>query len=126
MADTLLGGLFMAAGFAAWWLTARRSGDALHPLGLMLLFWLLVFGFAHWDVPATYDEPYYALPFELRTYVVVLASVAVFAVGYLLVDPQLPRLDRDALAHRLRASVRVERLRGVTLAVFVLASATTV
>jgi hypothetical protein len=125
MTDALLGGLFMVWGVAAWWITARRSGDVLHPLGLMLLFWFLVFGFAHWNVPTTYDEPYYALPFELRTYAVVLASAAVFVVGYLLIDPQLPRLDGDALARRLRGSVRVEPLRAVTVVAFLLASATT-
>jgi hypothetical protein len=107
MTDALLGGLFMAGGVAAWWLIVRRSGDMLHPLGLMLLFWFLVFGFAHWDVPATYDEPYYAQPFELRTYAVVLASIAVFALGYWLIDPDLPRLEPEGLASRLRGSVRV-------------------
>jgi hypothetical protein len=126
MTDALLGGLFMVWGVTGWWIAARRTGDVLHPLGLMLLFWFLVFGFAHWNVPTTYDEPYYALPFELRTYAVVLASAAVFVAGYLLIDPQLPRLDGDALASRLRASVRIEPLRAVTLVAFFLASATTV
>jgi hypothetical protein len=126
MTDALVGGLFMAGGVAGWWLIVRRSGDMLHPLGLMLLFWFVVFGFAHWNVPVTYDEPYYALPFELRTYAVVIASGIVFALGYLLIDPRLPRLDGDGLASRLKGSVRVSPLRGVTLVAFLLASATTV
>src|SRR3954471_7112844 len=100
MAETILGGLFMVVGLLAWWGVVRRTGDLLHPLGLMLLFWFLVFGFGHWDVAVTYDEPYYALHFELRTYVVAIASIAIFAFGYWLVDPEMPMTDKDALAAR--------------------------
>ena len=124
--DALLGALFMAVGALAWVAVVRRTGDILHPLGLMLLFWFVVFGFGHWDVAATYDEPYYALPFELTTYVVVLGSIVVFVTGYWLVDPELPRFDGPALAERLRGSVRTAPLRGFTVAAFLIASATTV
>lgn len=124
--DALLGGLFMAVGIAAWWAVVRRTADILHPLGLMLLFWLVVFGFGHWDVAATYDEPYYALPFELTTYVVVLGSILVFVWGYWLIDPALSRLEGDGLAARLRGCVRDAPLRALTVALFLTASATTV
>lgn len=124
--DALLGAFFMAVGALAWVAVVRRTGDILHPLGLMLLFWLAVFGFAHWNVAATYDEPYYALQFDLTTYVVVLGSMATFAAGYWLVDPELPRLDGAGLAARLRGSVRTAPLRAVTVAAFLIASATTV
>ena len=125
MTETILGGLFMGAGLAAWWVIMKRTGDLLHPLGLMVLFWFVVFGFGHWDVPVTYDEPYYALPFELRTYAVVLGAATVFAFGYWLVDPDLSMVDQEGLAARLRGAVQVAPLRVLTLVFFVLASATT-
>jgi hypothetical protein len=126
MTDALLGALFMVGGVLAFAGIVRRTGDILHPLAVMTLFWLVVFGFAHWDVAATYDEPYYALPFELRTYAVVLLSLLVFAFGYWLIDPDLPRLDAEGLAARLRGCVRTAPLRAFTVAAFLLASATTV
>ena len=125
MAETILGGLFMVIGFATWWGMARRTGDWLHPLGLMLFFWFVVFGFAHWNLATTYDEPYYAFPFELKTYVVVLGSAVVFGFGYWLIDPEMPMADREGIAVRLRASARVAPLRAMTLALFALATATT-
>ncbi len=126
MAETILGGLFMVVGLAAWWGIARRTGDWLNPLGVLLLFWFVVFGYAHWNVATTYDEPYYALPFELETYVVVMGSAAVFAFGYWLIDPEMPMADREGLAARLRASAQVGPLRVLTLVLFALASAATV
>ncbi len=126
MPEALLGGLFMAVGLVAWWGVVRRTGDILHPLGSMLLFWFVIFGFAHWNVAVTYDEPYYALPFELRTYVVVLSAALVFAFGFWLIDPRLGRLDAVDLAKQLRGGVRIGRLRALTLVLFLMASATTV
>ena len=125
MTETILGGLFMVAGLVAWWAIVRRTGDILHPLGLMLLFWFLVFGYGHWDIPVTYDEPYYALPFDLLAYAVVVGSVTMFVFGYWLVDPDLPMADQEGLAARLRGAVRVPPLRVLTLVFFALASATT-
>jgi oligosaccharide repeat unit polymerase len=126
MTETILGGLFMVVGLAAWWGVARRTGDLIHPLGIMSMFWFVVFGFGHWNVAATYDEPYYALPFELRTYVVVIAAAAVFAFGYWLIDPEMPNPDREAIARRLKGSIEVAPLRALTLVFFALATLTTV
>ena len=125
MTETILGVLFMGAGVTAWSVIMKRTGDLLHPLGLMVLFWFVVFGFGHLDVPVTYDEPYYALPFELTTYAVVLCAAAVFAFGYWLVDPDLPMVDQAVLAARLRGAVHVAPLRVLTLVLFALASAIT-
>src|SRR3954468_1993298 len=108
--DALLGGLFMAVGVAACVAVVRRTGDILHPLGLMLLFWFVVFGFGHWNVAATYDEPYYAFPFEVVTYFAVLGSIASFVLGYWLIDPSLERVDGALLGARLRGCVREEPL----------------
>ena len=125
MMETLVGGLFMGLGVAGWKAIARRSGDVLHPLGLLVLFWLLAFGFGHWDVAVTYDEPYYALPFELATYGVVLGALLVFGLGYWLVDPGLPPVDHERWAARLRGSMRSGPLCAVALFCFAAATATT-
>lgn len=123
--DTTLGLWFMALGALSYALLFRRTGDALHPLALMMGMWLGVFGFAHLDVARTYDEPYYAEPFDVVTYAVVLGSLLVFCLGYWLVDPGLRPLDRREVARRLDASVSRSRLRWITLGLLVIASATT-
>src|SRR5688572_33304337 len=95
MTDVLLGGLWMMVGLLGWWAITRRTGDILHPLGLMTLFWFGVFGFAHWDVSAVYDRPYYALPLGLTTYAVALGAYLVFAFGFWMADPGLRPIDQD-------------------------------
>lgn len=123
--DAVLGVWFMVLGGAGYLLIFRRTGDALHPLGLMVASWLGVFGFAHFNVARVYDEPYYAEPFGPVTYGVVLGSLLVFGLGFWLVDPGLGRIDRVQIAGRLRGSVRRERLQWFALASFGVATATT-
>ena len=126
MTETALGALFMALGALGWWMLYRRTGDALHPLGLMLAFWLVVFGFGHWDVAATYDEPYYGEPFGAVTYAAVLGSLLAFVFGYWLADPGMPVLDRAAMAARLRRFLDPSALKPLVLVLFAIASAVTV
>ncbi|MBI4538239.1 MAG: oligosaccharide repeat unit polymerase [Gemmatimonadetes bacterium] len=123
--DSALGFWFTAMGALGYLLVFRRTGDALHPLGIMIGSWLGVFGFAHFDVARVYDEPYYAEPFEPMTYAVVVLSLVVFVAGFWLVDPGLVRLDRGQVARRLEESARRERLRWFTLGAFAVATVTT-
>ncbi len=103
----------------------RRTRDVFHPLALFLAGWIGVFAFAHLDVPRTYDEPYYALPFGFLTYVVVFSGGLSFLTGFLLVDPSLAPLEREATWGRLRDSIRLDRLGWATWGLFAIATATT-
>ena len=76
--DELLASWLLLLALAGYGVLVRRTGDPLHPLGLFLLVWIGFFAFAHLNVPKTYDEPYYALPFRVRTYFAVLAATAAF------------------------------------------------
>jgi len=109
-------------GIIAIWLALL---DVFHPLALFMVAWVGVFAFAHLDIPRTYDEPYYALPFGFLTYGVVLTTAVGFAVGFWLVDPGLRPLRRDFVWGGLRDSVRLDRLGWATAALFAIASATT-
>lgn len=120
--DALFGTALIALGVVIYWGLLRRTDDALHPLGVFAGLWLGIFGFAHFNVPRTFDEPYYAEPFSATTYVVVLGSLALFAVGFWLVDPGAERLDRSVLRFRMREGVAWPRLRAVTLGLFAAAS----
>ncbi|MBW3534522.1 MAG: hypothetical protein KY453_04800 [Gemmatimonadetes bacterium] len=126
MGETFLGLLFMLAGVATWVAIFRRTGDALHPLALLASLWLLTFGFGHWEVAATYDELYYREPFGAVAYLAVIGSLVSVVAGFWLVDPGLRPLEREALAERLRSNARRGRLLAITLALFAVASATTV
>ncbi|NJD20460.1 MAG: oligosaccharide repeat unit polymerase [Gemmatimonadetes bacterium] len=120
--DALFGTALIALGVVIYWGLLRRTDDALHPLGVFAGLWLGIFGFAHFNVPRTFDAPYYAEPFSATTYVVVLGSLALFAVGFWLVDPGAERLDRSVLRFRMREGVAWPRLRAVTLGLFAAAS----
>lgn len=124
--DALFGTALIALGAVIYWGLLRRTDDALHPLGVFAGLWLAIFGFAHFGVPRTYDEPYYAQPFVAVTYLVVLGSLGAFALGFWLVDPGADRLDRSVLRFRMREGVAWPRLKAVTLALFAAASLMTV
>ncbi len=123
--DALLGAFVIALGGLTYWLLYQRTRDALHPLALFAGIWLAVFGFAHFNVARSYDEPYYAEPFGLLTYLVVFAALVSFAFGFWLVDPEGERLDREGLNRRLGGSLDWSRLALVTVALFAAASAMT-
>ncbi len=124
--DELLALWLLALALAGYGVLARRTRDAFHPLALFLLGWLGVFAFAHFDVPTTYDEPYYALPFGVPTYFAVLTAAVGFSVGFLLAGPRLAPLDRERIWSQLRASVDRGRLAPITVGLFAVATATTV
>lgn len=115
----------MAVGLWAYLAASRRTGDALHPLGLFLAGWLMVFGFAHILVPRTFVEPYYAEAFRVKTYGVVLGAMVAFMGGFFLVDPGLRPVDRLAIGERLEQRIQWDRLAVWTLALFSIASAVT-
>lgn len=120
--DALFGIALIALGALIYRMLVRRTDDALHPLGVFAGLWLGIFGFAHFNVPRTYDEPYYAQPFVATTYLVVLGSLATFALGFWLLDPGAERLDRSLVRFRMREGIAWPRLRAVTLALFAAAS----
>ncbi|MEQ8330600.1 MAG: O-antigen polymerase [Longimicrobiales bacterium] len=120
--DAILGTVFAVLGISAYALLYRRTDDALHPLAIFAGFWLLIFGFAHLDVARSYDEPYYADPFGVLTYAVVLGALLSFAFGFWLADPGMQRLDRRKIGWRLEHGVAWPRLRALTLGLFVVAS----
>ncbi len=124
--DAIFGSIFAALGVGAYVLLYRRTDDALHPLAIFTVFWLVIFGFAHVNVSRTYDEPYYAEPFGVLTYVVVLAALASFALGFWLADPGMGRLDRERIGWRLENGIAWNRLKPLTVTMFVLASLMTV
>lgn len=116
--------LALVAGFVYLGLV-RRTRDVFHPLALFLAGWIGVFAFAHLSVSATYDEPYYALPFGFLTYLAVIVGGLSFITGFWLVDPALRPLDREWTWGRLRDSVRLDRLAWVNAGLFLIATATT-
>lgn len=120
--DAIFGLVFAALGVGLYTLLYRRTDDALHPLAVFTVFWLVIFGFAHVDVARSYDEPYYADPFGVVTYAVVLAALLSFALGFWLTDPRMGRLDRHLIGWRLERGVAWPRLRALTLGMFVVAS----
>ncbi|MHB1194705.1 MAG: O-antigen polymerase [Longimicrobiales bacterium] len=120
--DALFGTALIALGGLIYWGLLRRTDDALHPLGVFAGLWLGIFGFAHFKVPRTFDEPYYAEPFTATTYLVVLGALAMFALGFWLLDPGADRLDRSLLRFRMREGISWPRLRAVTLGLFAAAS----
>ncbi|HSW31961.1 MAG TPA: O-antigen polymerase [Longimicrobiales bacterium] len=120
--DALFGTALVALGGLIYWGLLRRTDDALHPLGVFAGLWLGIFGFAHFKVPRTFDEPYYAEPFTSTTYLVVLGALAMFALGFWLMDPGADRLDRSLLRFRMSEGVSWPRLRAVTLGLFAAAS----
>lgn len=120
--DAILGSIFALLGAGAYVLLYRRTDDALHPLGVFAGFWLLIFGFAHVNVARTYDEPYYADPFGVVTYLVVMGALLSFAIGFWLADPGIKRLDRRLIGWRLEHGVEWSRFRALTLGMFVMAS----
>lgn len=120
--DGLLGLTLGLLGLFIWWTLFRRTDDALHPLGVFAASWLGVFGFAHFNVPKTFDEPYYAEPFALVTYLVVFGALASFAIGFWLVDPATKRVDRVGLSERLTRGVSARRLGSLTVGLFAAAS----
>ena len=123
--DGLLALWLLALALAGYGVLARRTGDLLHPLALFVLGWLGVFAFAHLDVPRTYDEPYYALPFGLKTYLAVFGGGVAFAAGFALSDGRFEGMNRDRIWAGLRASVDHSRLGLVTLLLFGVATAMT-
>lgn len=126
MAELLLGAAFVALGAGGWWFLWRRTGDALHPIGLLLLFWLSTFGFSHWNVAASYDEPYYADPFGVRAYLAVVGSLITFGIGFWLVDPGLRPLDRARLSTQLTVFLDGRPLKAITLVCYAVATMVTV
>ncbi len=120
--DAFFGSIFAALGLGAYGLLYRRTGDALHPLGVFAGSWLFIFGFAHFNVARSYDEPYYAEPFGVITYAVVLAALLMFAFGFWLADPGVQKLDRRLIGWRLEHGIAWSRLRAVTLGLFVVAT----
>ena len=124
--DALLATVIIALGLGFYGYFFRRTDDALHPLGIFTLFWLVVFGFAHFNVPRTFDEPYYAEPFGWVTYLVVFGGLISFATGFWLVDPGAERLNRRGIAFRLREGISWPRLKWFTVGLFVAATGMTV
>lgn len=120
--DALFGTVLIALGALIYRALVRRTDDALHPLGVFAGLWLGIFGFAHFNVPRTFDEPYYAQPFEARTYLVVFGALAAFALGYWLVDPGAERLDRSAIRFRMQEGIAWNRLRAITVGLFAAAT----
>ena len=120
--DAIFGSVFAALGVGAYVWLYRRTDDALHPLAIFSVFWLVIFGFAHVNVARTYDEPYYAEPFGVLTYAVVLGALVSFAVGFWLADPNMARLDRTRIGRRLAWGIAWERLKPLTLGLFLLAT----
>ncbi|MEZ4415102.1 MAG: O-antigen polymerase [Gemmatimonadota bacterium] len=126
--DALVGLWVFALGLAGYLIFARRSGDVLHPLAVFWGSWLLVFAFAHFNVPRSFDEPYYAEPFGLVAYGATFAGLISFVSGFLLVRPglALPTAeDRIAWETRLRGGLDVGRLGVWTVLLFLVASVTT-
>lgn len=124
--DTLFGLSFALLGLWAYLALSRRTDDALHPLAVFLAGWLGVFGFAHFRLSETYDEFYYAAPFGALTYAVVLGAAAAFAVGFWLIDPAVPPLDRDRLRAALSDGIRWPRLAVVAVLTWAVATVVTV
>jgi len=126
--DALLGLWVLVLGLAGYAFLARRTGDLIHPLALFWVSWLGVFAFAHYNVPRSYDEPYYQEPFGIVAYAVVCLGLLSFAAGFLLVSPKLrppsPE-ERAGWEDRLRAAIHPGRFGLLTLALFVVATATT-
>ncbi len=124
--DALTGLLLISLAIAAYVAIFRRTDDALHPLGIFVLLWFGIFGFAHFNVPRTFDEPYYAESFGILTYGVVIAAGLIFCFGFWLADPGLERVDRDAIAMRFRTGTSWENLRGITVVLWIIATIMTV
>lgn len=123
--DALFGTVLIALGALIYRYFFRRTDDALHPLGVFSALWLGIFGFAHFSVPRTFDEPYYAEPFGAVTYLVVFGALLTFALGFWLVDPGAERLDRPWIRFRFEEGVAWDRLQGITVGLFAAASVTT-
>ncbi len=129
LVDALLGLWVLTLGVLGYAFLVRRTGDLLHPLALFWLSWLVVFSFAHFDVPRSYDEPYYQEPFGLVAYGAVFLGLIAFLAGFLLVNPKLspPTPEEQAgWEARFREAIHPGRFGALTVAIFGIATATTV
>lgn len=123
--DTLIGSfLILVAGLTAWRIAAVTK-DPIHPMAVFTFFWLGMFGFGHFRISETYDEPYYAYPFELETYLVVFAGYIIFGVGYGLATGRKKLPNRTVVADELRRASSTSALPWVTLILFAVATLTT-
>lgn len=123
--DVFIGATLIAGALAAAWRIASATRDPIHPLAVFAAAWIGVFGFAHFRLSKTYDEPYYADPFELQTYVVVFLALASFVCGYVLATRRLAVPDPNATRSGLRRLAEAPALPWATLAVFAVATLTT-
>ena len=127
--DALLGLWVVVLGLAGYAFLARRTGDLIHPLALFWVSWLGVFAFAHFNVPRSYDEPYYQEPFGMVAYAVVCLGLLSFSAGFLLVNPKLrppTREEQQGWEAKLRGAIHLGRFGLLTLGLFAIATATTV
>lgn len=124
--DALSGLLLITLAIGGYLAIFRRTDDALHPLAIFVLLWFGIFGFAHFNVPRTFDEPYYADPFGILTYSVVIGAGLLFILGFWLADPGLERVDRTAIAERFRTETAWPNLRWITVLLWAAATIMTV
>lgn len=123
--DTLIGAALIFGALVAAWRIASAARDPIHPLAVFSAAWIGVYGFAHLRLSETYDEPYYADPFGLQTYVVVFLVLASFVGGYALAARRMTTPDRGANRTRLRKLAEAPGLAWAALAVFAVATITT-
>lgn len=125
--DAVLGGAFVALAVACAWRIAAGTRDPAHPLAVFTLVWLGFFGLSHFRFSERYDEPYYGEPFGAWTYVVVVVAYLAFAAGFGLASGRRPApLQRREVSARLRQVAQSPRLAPAALAVFAVATLTTV
>ena len=123
--DTFVGAALICGALAAAARIAAAARDPIHPLAVFMVSWIGVFGFAHLQLSETYDEPYYANPFELQTYVVVFVALASFAVGFVLATKRLPAPDRSTTRKRLHDLAELPGLAWAAVAVYAVATLAT-
>ena len=123
--DTLIGFFLLVAAAAVAWRIVVATKDPIHPMAVFTFFWIGMFGFGHFRISETYDEPYYADPFELKTYLVVFLAYAAFAFTYAAVANRQRVGSRNRVADGLRTAMARPGLSGVALVLFAVATLTT-
>lgn len=123
--ESFVGAALIFGALAAAARIAAAARDPIHPLAVFTVSWIGVFGFAHLRLSETYDEPYYADPFGLQTYVVVFLALASFAGGFVLAAKRLAPPERATTRRRLHELAELPTLAWAALAVYAVATLAT-